>query len=97
MISAARALSPAVNDPGTAISIIGSCVRLFALWARPLDEDDAGDPEFDRVHVPGLSVSAMFDDAFTAIARDVAGMVEVGVRLQKAFLSLAWLDDPEIT
>ena len=28
-----RALSPAVNDPGTAIDVIGTLVRLFALWA----------------------------------------------------------------
>jgi uncharacterized membrane protein len=30
---ASRALSPAVNDPGTAIQIISSYVRLFSLWA----------------------------------------------------------------
>lgn len=31
----------------------------------------------------------MFDDAFTAISRDGAGTIEVVVRLQKAFISLA--------
>jgi uncharacterized membrane protein len=31
----------------------------------------------------------MFDDAFKAIARDRAGTLEVGIRLQKALLSLA--------
>jgi uncharacterized membrane protein len=31
---ASRALSPAVNDPGTAIQIIGSYVRLFSLWDK---------------------------------------------------------------
>ncbi len=36
----------------------------------------------------------MFDDAFTAIARGGAGMVEVGVRLQKAFQALAAMGDP---
>ncbi len=36
----------------------------------------------------------MFDDAFTAIARDGAGAVEVtGGRLQKAFESLASVGD----
>ena len=34
----------------------------------------------------------MFDDAFTAIARDGAGTVEVVVRLQKAFQALSTLD-----
>ena len=31
---ASRALSPAVNDPGTAIDVIGRGVRLLAQWAR---------------------------------------------------------------
>lgn len=86
---ASRSLSPAVNDPGTAIDIIGTFVRLFALWSEPLDEDDRQIPECDRVAVPQLSLHDMFDDAFTAIARDGAGAIEVAGRLQKAFASLA--------
>ena len=38
----------------------------------------------------------MFDDAFTAIARDGAGMVEVSVRLQKALQSLASMGNSEM-
>ena len=64
-------------------------VRLFALWARPLDEDERHEPEFDRVEVPEVSLDDMFDDAFSPIARDGAATVEVAVRLQKAFASLA--------
>ncbi len=88
---ASRALSPAVNDPGTAIAIIGRFVRLFALWAEPVEEDEKQTIEYDRVAVPEISLSDMFDDAFTAIARDGAGTVEVATRLQKAFESLASL------
>lgn len=90
---AGRALSPAVNDPGTAIGIVGTLVRLFTLWSRQ-DEDLAAQPvEFDRVEAPAVQVEDMFDDAFTAIARDGAGAVEVGVRLQKALRSLASVED----
>jgi|GEM_PF-2436099 len=32
---AARALSPAVNDHGTVIDVIGTIVRLFAKWQEP--------------------------------------------------------------
>ena len=75
---AGRALSPGVNDPGTAIGVLGTLVRLFTLWAQR-DENLAGQPvEFDRVVVPLLQVGDLFDDAFTAIARDGAGAVEVG-------------------
>lgn len=36
---AERALSPAVNDPGTAIDILGRAVRLFASLSAPRDHD----------------------------------------------------------
>ncbi len=91
---AARALSPAVNDPGTAIVIIGRLVRLFTAWAEPLNDDEKVEEKYDRIIIPALSLAEMFDDAFTAIARDGAGAVEVGIRLQKAFLSLSTLGFP---
>ena len=90
---ASRALSPAVNDPGTAIHIIGTFVRLFALWSEPIEEGDTRTSECDRVEVPKISLWDMFDDAFTAIARDGAGAIEVAGRLQKAFESLASIGD----
>lgn len=85
---AGRALSPAVNDPGTAIDIIGTFVRLFMLWDKPVDDDHKEPCIYDRVEVPELDMHDMFGDAFMAIARDGAGSVEVGIRLQKAFRSL---------
>lgn len=93
---AARALSPAVNDPGTAIVIIGRFLRLFTLWTEPVAGENVSEISYDRVAVPPLALAEMFDDAFTSIARDGAGSVEVGIRLQKAFLSLASIDKGEI-
>lgn len=90
---ASRALSPAVNDSGTAIHVIGTLVRLFTLWRQENSEETVDKPKFDCVEVPEIQTMDMFDDAFTAIARDGAGVVEVGVRLQKAFNSLASLDN----
>ncbi|WP_069301301.1 DUF2254 domain-containing protein [Neptunicoccus sediminis] len=91
---AARALSPAVNDPGTAIVIIGSFVRLFSRWADIAAQQDEPKIAYDRIIVPELEICELFDDAFTPIARDGAGTVEVGIRLQKAFLSIKRLDYP---
>lgn len=90
---ASRALSPAVNDPGTAIDIIGTYVRLFAEWAAPAAAGQAPPVLYDRVSVPALSANDLFDDAFNAIARDGAGLLEVATRLQKALEALASLDD----
>ncbi len=90
---ASRALSPAVNDPGTAIRVIGAFVRLFESWVEPTGETAGDEPVCQRVSVPRISVADMFDDAFMAIARDSAAMIEVQVRLQKAFRALAAMDD----
>ena len=86
---ASRALSPAVNDPGTAIDVIGTLVRVLlpvaqakhALVTRP------------RLHVAPIAPEDLFDDAFGAIARDGAGMVEVAIKLQKALRALASVED----
>lgn len=77
---AGRALSPGINDPGTAIGILGALHRLFSDWAQPAEE---AEPEYDRVAVPALSLDDMFGDVFPVIARDGAGSVEVGLRLQR--------------
>lgn len=93
----ARALSPGINDPGTAIGTIGTVVRLMVLWSSPPHAQSASSPaqpSFDRIEVPPLSVQDMFDDAFTAIGRDGAAMLDVSLRLQKALASLALLPDP---
>jgi uncharacterized membrane protein len=94
---AGRALSPAVNDPGTAIDIIGTHVRLFTAWLAPpqASTDDGQPAACARVSVPTLSPGDLCDDAFTSIARDGAGMVEVIVRLLKAFAALSRLGDEE--
>ncbi len=94
---ASRALSPAVNDPGTAIDVIGRFLRLFIEWGKASENvDDEEEPRFDRVEIPEISVNDMFDDAFAPIARDGAGTVEVQIRLQKALASLASLGNDEI-
>lgn len=93
---AARALSPAVNDHGTAIDIIGTIVRLFTKWQEPADNNEQPTKKCTRVEVPEVETSDMFEDAFTAIARDGAGVVEVSVRLQKALHSLAQIGDEKM-
>ncbi|WP_324021834.1 DUF2254 domain-containing protein (plasmid) [Pantoea sp. JZ29] len=82
---ASRALSPAVNDPGTAIDIIGRAVRLFC---SPSEAGEGSTP-YPRLFLRPANISDLFDDIFTPIARDGASLVEVHIRLQKAFLALA--------
>jgi uncharacterized membrane protein len=87
---ASRALSPALNDPGTAIDVIGRAVRALSLWAE--EPKEADEKNFPSIFLPALRVEDMFDDVFAPIARDGAAILEVQMRLQKALRSLAAID-----
>jgi len=89
---ATRALSPGINDPGTAIDVIGRSLRLLCGWERP-EPDQGGDKGEGRLFVPALDPADLLEDAYATIARDGAGMVEVQLRLQKALTTLAGADD----
>ncbi|MGP4844417.1 DUF2254 domain-containing protein [Marinobacter sp. 1Y8] len=86
---ASRALSSAINDPGTGIDILTRFAGLFQLWCEEPAEPDDDAPDYNRVSMPEIDVRDMFDDAFGAIARDGAEMVEVCQRLQKVLGHLA--------
>ncbi|MBS9720900.1 DUF2254 domain-containing protein [Tianweitania sp. BSSL-BM11] len=88
---ASRALSPGINDPGTAIDVIGRAVRVLSIWAHQT-EKGAEEVRFPNLYVPGIAIDDLFDDLFTPIARDGAPVVEVGLRLQKALRDLATLE-----
>lgn len=76
---ASRALSPAVNDPGTAIDVIETTVRILAKWVDCRDSE-AGIDHPD-VTVAAISAEDIVIDAFRPIARDGAGTVEVCLKL----------------
>ncbi|ABS64889.1 conserved hypothetical protein [Parvibaculum lavamentivorans DS-1] len=90
---ASRALSPGVNDPGTAIDIIGRLLRLLLRWMKADGDAGSEKPVCPRIWVPPLKLEDLFDDAFAPIARDGASIVEVQVKLQKTLLTLAQLGD----
>ena len=88
---ASRALSSGLNDPGTAIDVIGRGVRIMSIWAELAEKDI--EPRYPHVFVPSICISDLFDDLFSPIARDGAAIAEVQIRLQKAYASLARSDD----
>lgn len=93
---ASRALSPGINDPGTAIQIIGSQERLFFLWNEKIEKPEEIEVVFDRLEVPKIAMQDFFDDAFRPICRDGAGNIEVMLRLQKTFAAMATIKNPEL-
>lgn len=85
---ALRALSPAVNDPGTAIDVIGRQVRLLTLWSEGWHKAELHKAEYPRLRVPPLLYDEICDDAFHLIARNGAGQIDVLTRLVKALDAL---------
>ena len=91
---ASRALSPGINDPGTAIGVISRLERLLADWAEPLE--DAPEVRFPHLVAPRITAEDLCQDAFGPLARDGAPMFEVEVRLQKSLAVLAGLGRPDL-
>lgn len=84
-----RALSSAINDPGTCITVIGSCVRLLLKWDALTSGAEAKDVQYPHVRMAQLDVEDLFEDVFAPISTDAAGSLEVNIRLQKAFAALS--------
>ncbi|HEX4500134.1 MAG TPA: DUF2254 domain-containing protein [Scandinavium sp.] len=90
---ASRALSPAVNDPGTAIDVTGRAVRLLAICGEK--KTDGAEVLYPQVFVKPLLTADLFDDIFNPIARDGAALIEVQMRLAKSLQALAQLNPEE--
>lgn len=95
--TADRALSPAVNDPGTAFVILGRQLEALVEWQASRAKLATQAPRYLRVSAPPLTASDVIADCFTAISRDGAGAIEVGVRLQKTLQSLVKLGAADLT
>lgn len=92
---AMKALSPAINDPGTAIKVLQTMLRLLDEWRQPVSAGTTETP-FDRVEVPAVDIDSLFDGAFNGIGRDGAGIVEVAVALQQTLAVLTSSHDREM-
>ena len=86
---ATRALSPGVNDPGTAIQVVGAGVRLLDDWARPRESGGEGQGPCARVLAPVLDPEDLMTDIFEPIAFYGAGDPALLVRLRKALTTLS--------
>lgn len=85
---ASRALSPAVNDPGTAIDVAGAGLRLFLSYGKGRSQP-ADEPKYRRVHARDLDVYELMYSFFNPIARDGAALVEVQQRLIEVLAALS--------
>jgi uncharacterized membrane protein len=90
---ASRALSPGINDQGTALDVLGRGVRLIAMCSDKIDEA-ADAPEFPHLRMTRLPIVEFLDHLFTPVARDGADKFEVQVKIQKSLAALIAMDEP---
>jgi uncharacterized membrane protein len=83
---ALRAISPAVNDPSTAISCIDQLSRILIRWlGRAPPEPVLFDPpHVARVTVPWIGLAGMLDTAFEQIRHYAVTDLAVSLRLLRA-------------
>lgn len=84
---ASRALSPAVNDPGTAIQVLTAGTRVLQAYCESLNERT--EARFECVRAPDIDHGEMLEDFFNPIARDGASLLEVQHRLQRSLHMVA--------
>ncbi|CAM3727500.1 DUF2254 domain-containing protein [Avibacterium endocarditidis] len=85
---AQRALSQAVNDPGTAIKVISVLLRLL------LDsKTEKQEVKYDRLAMLNLNEQELVLQPFTPICRDGSAMLEIHIKVQKALAVLRTQSD----
>jgi uncharacterized membrane protein len=79
-----KAVSPGINDPGTAIVTIDTATRLLLEWQ---DEQRSGDN--DRLRVAPIVPRDVLEDFYRPLARDGAHIIEVVSRMLKSLETVA--------
>ncbi|CAM3229051.1 DUF2254 domain-containing protein [Paracoccus nototheniae] len=80
-----RALSPAVNDPGTAIAVTLRMLRILSVWR----DEATPDVQFPRLHIRSITAIEVLRTSLMPLARDGAGMVEVHRALHMMLTALS--------
>ena len=81
-----KALSPGVNDPGTAIDVITRIGRILSDYTD--ETETTPDEVLEHIYVRPLDPRDLMRDGFGALSRDGAGTLEVQQRLQQTLYGL---------
>jgi uncharacterized membrane protein len=90
-IVALRAMSPAVNDPSTAISCVDQLSRVVIFWLgrQPPKSSYYAPPHVLRLVVPWITFQGLIDMAFDQIRHYAIADLAVSLRLIRAFGDIA--------
>lgn len=77
-----KALSPSLNDPGTAIDVVGSLVRVLIIWENQRATCKIADTQYRRVFFPEMQINDLYNDAFYGLIKESAKHLEVVKAMQ---------------
>ena len=88
---ALRAMSPAINDPSTAITCVDQLSRIMMQWISrvPPPSHYYAPPHVLRLIVPWMTFDGLLDTAFEQIRHYATADVAVSLRLMRAFSDIA--------
>ncbi|QLB13821.1 putative membrane protein [Bisgaardia hudsonensis] len=93
--AAQRALSPAINDPGTAMRVMTGIMSILA-DAKP-DPEDIGQKDYNRLSIIPLKTKNLIFDSFSPISRDGSSILEINLVMLKVLSGIYHLPiEPEI-
>lgn len=72
-----KAMSPSLNDVGTAMDVISTLVRILMQWNRQSCQVNESDRSFDRIFFPEFKVNELIYAAFYNLGKESIRSVEV--------------------
>ncbi|MFA8386448.1 MAG: DUF2254 domain-containing protein [Pelagibaca sp.] len=94
---ASRALSPGVNDPGTAIDVIHRTERILWTFGQGMCDPERGtEPRFPRIILGSVSADDLVQDGFATLMQDGGDRFDVMAQVIKATNRLSQSDWPDL-
>ena len=91
---ALKALSPAINDPGTAIDVIGTFIRAMRLWvdnfpiSTESDREKHEDIKYKRIYIKPIREKDVLEDIYSALIPQVSQSLHVSRHLKKSLVTI---------
>lgn len=92
---ATRALSPAINDPGTAIDVIGTASRVIVRWQQA-KSDAAPDQQISQLQILEMDMYGLLEDTFASTIRYGGDQYDVAVNIQRALTLIMQTSEPKL-
>lgn len=92
---ALKAMSPALNDPGTAIAVIATCVRSVKLWVGEFACHKEQQPEikYPNVYAKKIGEADILEDIYCSLIPVAANNLHICRHINRSFVSISGFGD----